>query len=260
MDLILAGRELAPRARFIALGAGNCNDLELARLVDAFAEVHLADIDPGALRAAVERQGVADAPGLRLHAPLDLTGMAEIVSSWKSPTPADVRAAVDASERAPIPAELGQAFDVVLSSCVLSQLVGYATDALGGDNHPAFRELVVAIRARHLRLMLELLAPGGTGLLVCDLVSSDSLTQLPRVAEHELPGLIEKLARDRHFFSGLYPDALLDACRRQPLLGEVKLLSPWLWKLGPRRTFLVYALRLRRCSGEQPLYPLAYPP
>jgi hypothetical protein len=161
---------------------------------------------------------------------------------------------VSATAQAP---DVGGPFDVVLSSCVLSQLVGYATDALGGDRHPGFRDLVTAIRARHLRLMLDLLAPGGTGLLVCDLVSSDSADVLPRIPEHELPGLIHKLARDRNFFSGLYPDALAAALQNEPTLGgracDVRLLAPWRWRLGPQRTFLVYGLRFRRGSNRNNL-------
>lgn len=255
-ELILTGRELTPGGRFVALGAGNCNDLELNRLLGAFDEVHLVDIDPAALRAAVNRQGVANGPGLRTHAPVDLTGIAEMVSGWRRGHPAtmpDVCDAIRASDAAPAP-QLGGTFNVVLSSCVLSQLVGYATDALGGERHPGFRDLVRAIRARHLRLMLDLLAPDGTGLLVCDLVSSDSRDDLPRLAEHELPAFVAALPRDGNFFSGLYPDAVMAALREDSALvsktAGVRLLTPWLWRLGPQRTFLVYALRFRRGAGS----------
>jgi hypothetical protein len=252
-ELILTGRPPARDGRFCALGAGNCNDLELARLLDAFAEVHLVDIDPAAPRAAAERQGVGGADGLTVHAPVDLTGIADLVSAWAGHVPGvdEVAAAVRQSAAAPAP-NLGGPFDVVLSSCVLSQLVGYATDALGGK-HPAYAGLVRAIRGRHLRLMLDLLAPGGTGLLVCDLVSSESVGTLPRVPEHELPGLLHKLARDGTFFSGLFPDALAAAFRDDPALAprarDVRLLTPWLWRLGPLRSFLVYGLRFRRAEA-----------
>lgn len=254
-ELILTGRELTPGGKFLALGAGNCNDLELRGLLEAFNEVHLVDIDPDALSAAADRQGVAGSAGLKLHAPIDLTGIANRVSEWKTAMPAlaDVRQAVGESSSAAMP-EVGGPFDVVLSSCLLSQLVGYATDALGGEKHAGFRELVCEIRARHLRLMLDLLAPGGTGLLISDLVSSDSRDDLTRVPEHELPGLVQKLASDRNFFSGLYPDAMAATLKSEPRLAglamDVRLLSPWLWRLGPLRTFLVYALRFRRSPGN----------
>lgn len=253
-ELILTGRPPGRAGRFCALGAGNCNDLELARLVDSFAEVHLVDIDRAALHEAAERQGVSGRDGLRLDAPIDLTGIADVVSGWtgRVPTRADVAAAVEQSAAASPPAELGGGFDVVLSSCVLSQIVGYATDALGGK-HPAHADLARAIRARHLRLMLDLLAPGGTGLLACDLISSESVGELRRVPEHELPGLLGKLGRDGTFFSGLYPDALEAALQTDPALAprvrDVRRLTPWLWRLGPLRTFLVYGLRFRRAEA-----------
>jgi hypothetical protein len=259
-ELILAGRELTPGGRFVALGAGNCNDLELPRLLQAFDQVHLVDIDPAALSAAADRQGVTGSAGLHLHGPVDLTGIADAVSGWKTrkPSVADVGQAVQVSAEACLP-DLGAKFDVVLSCCLLSQLVGYATDALGGDRHPGFRDLVRAIRSRHLRLMADLLAPTGTGLLVCDLVSSDSLDHLPRVPEHELAGLIQKLARDRNFFSGLYPDAVLGALSDEPGIAhrvrDPRLLAPWLWRLGPLRSFLVYAVRFRAADGRSLLLP-----
>ncbi len=253
-ELILTGRTGHKQGRLCALGAGNCNDLELALLLDAFAEVHLLDIDPAAPAQAAQRQGVADHVGLVIHAPVDLTGIADLVSGWKKqrPTVADAHVADRQSANAPTP-DLKVSFDVVLSSCVLSQIVGYATDALGGDKHPGFRDLVLAIRARHLRIMLDLLKPGGTGLLVCDLVSSDSQADLRRVPEHELPGLVSKLARDGNFFSGLFPDALASAFHSDPALAprvqNVRLLTPWHWRLGPRRTFLVYAMRFLRADS-----------
>jgi hypothetical protein len=260
-ELILTGRELTPGGKFIALGAGNCNDLELPKLLDAFDEVHLVDIDPNALSAAADRQGVAGLAGLKLHARVDLTGIADRVSTWKKAVPslADVRQAVKQSQLGEFP-KLGGSFDVVLSCCVLSQLAGYATDALGGEQHPGFRELVCEIRARHLHLMLDLLAPGGSGLLICDLVSSDSRDDLARVPEHELPGLVRKLANDRNFFSGLYPDAILATLQKEPRLAglssDVRLLSPWLWRLGPLRTFLVYAIRFRRAAAASPRFKI----
>jgi hypothetical protein len=255
-ELILTGRELSPAGKFCALGAGNCNDLELPSLLDHFEQVHLADIDPASLNEAAERQGVATRTGLHLHAPTDLTDIAEIVSTWQTrpPTLPDVKLAIRVSDHATA-LELGGPFDLVLSSCVLSQLLAYATDTLGGEEHPGFKGLVRSIRARHLRLMLDLLKPGGTGLLICDLVSSDSLDALPRVPEHELPGLIHKIARDGNFFSGLYPDAVLAAMRSEPdianRIDEPKLLSPWLWRLGPARSFLVYAIRFRKIGIDK---------
>src|SRR5438105_5063893 len=77
--------------RLCVLGAGNCNDLDLQWLIDAYREVHLVDLDPAALEGAIRRQKVplvacppvpktrVDKPPVApilLHAPVDLTGVA----------------------------------------------------------------------------------------------------------------------------------------------------------------------------------------
>ncbi|HYE18526.1 MAG TPA: hypothetical protein VEA69_08780 [Tepidisphaeraceae bacterium] len=78
--------------RACVMGAGNCNDLDLKWLSGAYAEVRLVDIDPAALERAVERQlggGVRGEGeeemrgGVVMQAPVDLTGIADLVGSWK---------------------------------------------------------------------------------------------------------------------------------------------------------------------------------
>ncbi len=91
-------RLIVPEARggmICVLGAGNCNDLDLKWLAGAYRQVHLVDIDAAALRRAVEKQGVEklrmedggwgveNAAGIALHAPVDLTGISDLVASWK---------------------------------------------------------------------------------------------------------------------------------------------------------------------------------
>src|SRR4051794_34316785 len=51
--LALAPPADAPGGRLCLLGAGNGNDLGLEELCPRFAELHLVDIDPGALSRAV---------------------------------------------------------------------------------------------------------------------------------------------------------------------------------------------------------------
>src|SRR5688572_8797242 len=64
-----------PGGRLCLLGAGNANDLDLEALAGRFDEVHLVDIDPGALARASGRQSAAVRARLRLHAPVDLSGL-----------------------------------------------------------------------------------------------------------------------------------------------------------------------------------------
>src|SRR5207237_3174833 len=111
-----------------------------------------------------------------IHAPTDLTGIADLVGHWKDAKPADPQiemalARIRAHEAAAQWA--GDArFDLVLSPCVLSQLIISAHDVIGA-RHPRYKELRIALRARHLRMMFDLLKPDGKGVLVADLASTE---------------------------------------------------------------------------------------
>jgi hypothetical protein len=239
--------------RLCVLGAGNCNDVDLRFLSESFAEVHLVDIDAAALNAAVARQGVASSPRVRVHSGVDLTGIAPRFIAWEAspPSPADVTDAARAAVDAPAP-QLGGPFEVVLSPCLLSQLVGYASDLLG-KAHPMRRELLLALRTRHLRMLVDLLMPGGSAVLVCDVASSDGVPALGAERKPDLADLLNRLAYTGRHFDGLAPRAVEGALRFDPLiaplLGHVQLVRPWLWRLGPERTFLVYGAVIRRSSG-----------
>ena len=247
------GRPEGEAPRLCVLGAGNCNDVDLSVLIESFAEIHLVDIDAAALTDAVERQGVAGASPLRLHGGVDLTGIADLFTRWETRPPgaAEVEAAARRAAQVAAPA-LGGPFDVVLSPCLLSQLCGYATDVLG-RSHARRRELLLALRTRHLRMLVDLLAPGGSGVIVCDVASSTGHPELHDTRREKLPDLLDRLTYTDRTFDGLSPASMRDAISADPLiaplLAPVQQIPPWLWHLGPRRTFLVYALRVRRLSG-----------
>lgn len=244
---------VAGAARLCVLGAGNCNDVDLRELLAAFAEVHLVDIDAAALGEAVKRQNVADHRAIRLHGGVDLTGIADRFPRWEKhpPSAAEVDTTARRASEAILP-EVGGPFDVVLSPCLLSQLVKYASDVLG-RTHPRRRELLVALRTRHLRTIVDLLAPGGAGVIVCDVASSTGYAELLDGRREKLPALLDRLTYTDRGFDGLSPVEMEKAIRSDPLIapliGPVRQVAPWLWRLGPRRAFLVYALRFRKLNG-----------
>ena len=110
-----------------------------------------------------------------------------------------------------------------------------------------------ALRTRHLRTVVDLLAPGGAGVVVCDVASSTGHPELVGMKKEELPDLLNRLAYTERGFEGISPAAMRQALRDDPtigpLLGPIQLVAPWLWQLGATRTFLVYALRVRRLHG-----------
>lgn len=253
IEHLLVADGLTGGGRLCVLGAGNCNDLDLRHLCETFAEVHLVDLDPAAVAGAVRRQEMEASSQVRLHAPVDLTGVADDMAGWpgRRPTGGEIDACIRKIGDAPLPALTGP-FDVVLSPCVLSQIVGYANDTLG-KAHPRLHLVRRALRDRHLRLMVDAVAPGGWGVLVTDACSSAGVDGLDQTPHDKLPDLLRSLEAFGHTYPGLGPAAVEAELRREPLLAlqaaDVRVIPPWLWRLGPLKTFLVYAVRFRRARG-----------
>jgi hypothetical protein len=235
--------------RLCVLGAGNCNDLDLAALSASYREVHLVDLDQEALAQAVAHQRPADAGRLYLHGGIDLTGILDQLAAPCSASASDddqfekaLRGAAGSSVDLPGP------FEVVASVCVLTQLIE-AVLLSSFRSHPRLFDLALAVRTRHLQQLVDLIAPGGSGLLVTDVVSSESYPPLAHTPEVELPRTLQRLIAERNFFHGVNPIVLATLLRTEGALAaqvaECELLPPWLWDFGPR-TYAVCALRLRR--------------
>jgi hypothetical protein len=220
------------------LGAGNCNDLDLPQLLARFTEVTLIDLDRAALQGAAERQEVAGAASLNLVGECDITGVWELLDRLSTaPDDAALLERTLSLARQPEPARVGGPFDVVVSTCVLSQLIKGVADALG-ETHPRFLETITVVRLGHLRLLSELAAPGGRNVLVTDFVSSDSAPEIATAPEEQLENLARRLLESRNFFHGLHPAALTSLWRSDPVLAataaNLKVAPPWRWDFGVR--------------------------
>ena len=99
--------------------------------------------------------------------------------------------------------------------------------------------------------MLRLLRPGGRGLLVSDLVSSDTAPELLTGVSHG-PELLVKLVAAQNFFTGLNPFIVESLLKQDPILaplvGKVALHSPWVWRISAARAYLVFAVTFQRKS------------
>ncbi len=69
------------------LGAGNCYDIDLARLLDRFEQVHLIDLDSEAVIHGVAAQQV-DPARVSVHG-RDMTGVADPLDRWFGQPPDD---------------------------------------------------------------------------------------------------------------------------------------------------------------------------
>jgi hypothetical protein len=141
-------------------------------------------------------------------------------------------------------------FDVVVSTCFLSQLMQSAFAALG-EQHPQLHAIACAFALAHLRSIARLLAPGGVAHLVTDTVS-DETYPLRELWETRAPlALLDHLELTENVFSGTGPAFVrrILATDRQvaPALARPpRLVEPWLWQFSDERTYLVYALSFER--------------
>jgi len=235
---------LAPGGRLCVLGAGNANDLDLEALGAHFDEIHLVDIDPGALSRAAGRQSPPTRARLRAHAPVDLSGLYQQLERRRLADP-DQLVAAGAAE---VLARLPGGFDVVASCCVLSQM-SWALETLlepGAAPVPALQQALLRV---HLRTLLGLLAPSGAALLAADMISSNNY-DLEGVPAADLPALAGKLAAERLAFPVCNPELVRQILRRDAALAGASLTQgePWLWD-GPKElAYLVCPLVLRRGS------------
>ena len=242
-ELILAQR-IPPGARAAILGAGNCNDLDLPQIAASFAAVDLVDLDPEALARGIHAQSMQSSPRLFPRGNVDLSGI--LTRLAELPQKPDRHAELEKLlELATCIPALGNetSYDLVVSTCVLTQMISSAVTALG-QPEPLLPLLALTMRKTHFGLLCRLVAPHGTVVFISDLVSSDSCPALLDPPKGGLPLLMETVVRQRNFFTGLNPYAIVGML--DGTVDELCLHEPWLWQLGDWRAALVYALTFQR--------------
>jgi hypothetical protein len=239
-----------PGARLCILGAGKCNDLDLAALTQQFSEIHLVDIDAPAMASAIARQKPEVRARLRPHVPVDLSGLSsKKLGKWqrKAPTRTELEA-YETTTLAGIIARLPGPFDVVASTCILTQMSFALRQALG-ERHPMLAPIRLALMATHLRSLAALTLVGGSCLFACDVVSSTSYP-LEALGERDLNEVLNDVVSSGSSYFAANPKLIRDALRHHPDLAEraaePEQLPPWLWTGPLGRTYLVYALRFER--------------
>lgn len=242
-----AERGNGDRVAVTVLGAGNCMDLDLRQLTQLFMNVSLVDLDPEALECGLRTVNETQRSSIQTIAPFDLaTPLAAIrKEQLTDPQFVEVLCRQLSAPFAEIPVVPA---DVVVSACVLSQLLSAVTH-LAAEPHPGFLPLIQSVRRGHLIRMLQLLKTGGRGILITDLVSSESLPTLTSIADSELPKLLAHALATGNFFSGLHPGVLLQDLATVPEIApqieSPAMTDPWRWQMG-QRTYAVYAIGFRK--------------
>lgn len=244
------------QGRLCVLGAGNCNDLDLAALLQRHREVHLVDLDREAVEAGVARQRLPSGAAVRVFAPVDALARLGALQQRAPDAPlddADVAAYAEAPARE-LPAQLDGPYDAVASCCLLTQLIDTLVHRFG-ETHPRFAALVQAVRLGHLRLLASLAAPGGVAVLVTDFLSSEAYPPLSTLAPPMLGRALAEQVQKGNVFHGVHPGALMQALRGDAVLAAraeaIETAQPWVWDIGARH-YAVCAVRFRRRVEPQP--------
>jgi hypothetical protein len=224
--------------RIAILGAGNCNDLDLSAVAQSFGEIHLFDIDGEALHGAVDRQNSDVKRACQLHE-RDLTGVAGFLEDWRRDSPEPMPAQLSAwKQLSGLIDQVGE-FDVVVSTCLLSQVAINLRDFFGLV--PALNGALCAAIVGHVSLAAALTKPGGTLLVVSDCITS----QFPIHEEAKRRGPLDAifhLAAEGAAFPGTDPELIAGLLSGTEIAGaEFK--DAWLWELTPEQQYLVYALQ-----------------
>jgi hypothetical protein len=251
--LALASAPPGGQGSLVVLGAGNCNDLELPALAAAYGRIHLVDLDEEALLRGRARQPAAVADKLELHAPVDLSGVYARMAGFRGkPASAADLAVMPRNCVESVVAALPGSYDVVMSTCFLSQLMQSAYVSLG-EKHPQLRLIACALALGHVRSVAKLLAPGGHAHLVTDVVTTETYP-LVELWDRQAPrALLTELEKTDNVFSGTGPAFLrrilvTDAQVTPLLAGAPELVEPWLWRFTEERSYLVYAWSWRRAA------------
>jgi hypothetical protein len=233
--------------RLCLLGAGRCDDVDLERLSETFSEIHLVDIDRTAVGQALTRQVPAVRARLKVHAPVDFSAFSSRrLRKWQRLSPADSevdavaeQSVLDLVKRLPGP------FDVVASTCVLTQMSYRLRDAMGRA-HPLLGALRFSLIASHLASLTELTASGGRALFVSDLTSSSHVPLADLEPGRDLGELMQEVVASGSTFAGANPHVIRSLVDRDERIESTQWLEPWLWTGALERTYLVYGMRLIR--------------
>ena len=219
------------------LGVGNGNDLDFEKIMGRYSSICLVDFDPEAIQFCLASIPKSERHRFSVLDDIDLTGI--VAALEQSQTDGLVKEAMVAWESL----KLGT-FDVVVSTCVLSQLLDSVTTTLG-ENHPEALAVMLAIRDSHLCLLDKMTLPGGSTVLITDFVSSDTLQEIVGVSDDLLPDIIARSVSDGNFFTGLNPGILVR--KTSPIAAArgaaIEVSKPWRWDMGPR-AYAVFAITI----------------
>jgi hypothetical protein len=245
--MALLNDAVGPGTSICLLGAGQLNDVRLDELLQRSSSVTLVDVDAATVESALTRHGIPRSLRCRLHPPVDLSGVLDVLPAAGSPVGGVTEGLLShlAGHRCHID---GAPCDVTASLGVLTQLLQSVVDsALSG---PSAARVSVALRDKHLRDLVRLTRPGGTALLVTDVVSTTTAPELVDADPRNLEPHMAALVAAGNFFTGTNPYRIVavleEDAHLSALVAGAHIADPWLWAVTPDRQHLTCAIVIRR--------------
>jgi len=242
-----------PRASgdLCVFGAGNCADIDLEYLANRFREIHLVDLDRGAIERSRDRQPKALRERIQLHDDRDLSGILQHLDDWAERFPSDAELEQTSLRAAhALLQSIGRPFEVTLSTCVLSQLV-LPFQETWVMKEEEWDKLSACTTAVHLATLFGATRQGGSCFMAFDVVSSDHLPGLlayPERSGAELQRFVEEQVASEQVYLNPAPTELLAHLTGSGLgaaLANVRITLPWLWDIKSAQQ-LVYGLGFQR--------------
>lgn len=240
---LVCARAAGPR--LCVFGAGNAWDIDLGTLLTSFETVHLVDVDSESLERARARVASELRERLVLHGDVDLTGLLDRLDELETVDGGQIAELAVAATKQTVE-RIGGDFDTTLSTCVLSQLV-LPFQRVWARSAQEWGLLQAALTALHLTTLSAATRPGGSSVLVFDVLSSKYEPGLAAFADESTEALVSFVARSTAHLQPR-PEALLEQLRAPSLadlFARPALTAPWLWPLDDAFQ-LVYALAFNR--------------
>ena len=215
-------------------GAGPCNDIDLTKLTNNFRRLTLVDLDTATLKSALELRRPAGAQNISAVGGLDLSGIFELCLKYKQqPAPDLLEQIFQAAETHTI--KKLYEFDVVVSTCLLTQIIHHAFTCLNLDTEQLPR-MLRTLRTRHLELLLQHCRPGGIAILITDVTTSDALPKL-RQPNVDLRQVMNNEVRGGNYLHGASPHLILqqlNSDKFKSVLQGIHASRPWIWNATSR--------------------------
>jgi hypothetical protein len=250
-ELVLAGIDETSK-KLCVFGAGNSNDLDIDQLIRQYELIYLIDVDAEALELSrVKYQQAATAHGRNITVEtlvFDLTGVCDVTDN---PTTNEfpLEELVQKSQKHTLPIPLAD-FDCVVSTCILSQIVGWLHIKYGASSE--FLSLVLEVRRKHFELMIQHLRSGGLAVFISDFVSSVTWPQLSLLTQQQLNDSVMDVIQQGNFFTGCNPLAIVGMLREDRSLAtnidRIQLSPCWCWNLGTQQMAVVGISFRRRAA------------